>query len=230
MILVMTIWLHFLFYSFFLLEPYDYTNKFWRKKKLYLPGKAELTIKMPNRLETIVIARAKAEFPPTSCNCASCSQSYRQDRQKKIIIIVIRPVGQKKRTCVNATPLDKVVGMQQKIARPIALHQWKMKSLSNLDVICTNNRKKKCSSFNIIAEHYSPHNKHTCDKFPRCQLKLQNNLRKKGTKEQNRTLQGKHILSYTYNSSNGLPRNRWIRTKKKGVNGKTKEEVILLRI
>ena len=33
-------------------------------------GKSKLAIKMPNKLDITVIARARAEFPQTSCNYA----------------------------------------------------------------------------------------------------------------------------------------------------------------
>lgn len=34
-------------------------------------GKSKLTVKMPNKLDVTVSARARAEFPPTSCNYAT---------------------------------------------------------------------------------------------------------------------------------------------------------------
>jgi len=34
-------------------------------------GKSKLTVKMPNKLDITVNARARAEFPPTGCNYAT---------------------------------------------------------------------------------------------------------------------------------------------------------------
>lgn len=87
-------------------------------------------------------------------------------------------------TCVNATPLDNVVGIQLKIANPVS----RIIKISNF---AGEKKKKKRTATFVFSQH-------ACYKLLRRKLNLQNQLGEEGTKQQNRSLdnQLKHLEAH----------------------------------